>query len=452
MIPTKIVIIGADPSAFHTFNTLYRSDDRYEVLFFLCFEKDFNRTTATYPKELSGPLYPNGIKIIKYRPLQNYLQEAKQCIFSAACATSGLYLYLAAQCLASDCNVLSHSLEQTQLQPTKAFVSFFSDTQFDIPILLKVLTRFVEMKHNPIVVIPGVGSFFTRNTSTQEYMVFKTEEQFNEVKFCFNGHVQAMCAALLSKKFDIYVVFDFDEFSNEALRARNNVCDMICFVGFNSLPCYFSSHLLIYAYDDFTFGDDFSQHPSYVTVQQADIIIQVNISTNQIYPPIAKLANESVSVINVAASFSAKNDSCYINRKCLLIDDKYPTSICNAVNSISVFLSKHFHINPVECRHGKKVRTVADSQIYGEPSEKDWPALILPDSEVEVSKFIETELPDKDSYDVIVSSANQNFSLIKNAPKPVLPFKFELDLSTIKSDLLALPPGAFVRQRRGERF
>ena len=283
------------------------------------------------------------------------------------------------------------------------------------------------------------------------FFLLKTQAQFDEVKHCFNGHTQAMCTALLNRGFSIYVVFDFDAFSNEALRLRNDVCDMICFVGFNTLPCFFSSHLLIYAFDDFTFGDDISQHPSYVTVQQADVIIQVNISTDKIYPPIAKLANESVSVVNISTSFSAKNDSCFINRKCLLIDDKYPTSICNAVNSISVFLAKHFHIIPIEFKQENKIQTVADSQIYGEPSEKDWPALILPDSNAEISSFI-SKLPDQSTYDVIVSSANQNFDLQKMAPKPVLPFEFNLDLSRINSDILGLPAGAFVRQRRGERF
>ncbi|KAH0791574.1 GTPase [Histomonas meleagridis] len=449
---TKIVIIGADPSAFHIFNTIYRSDDRYEVQFFLSFEKICDKTTTTYPKSLSGPLYPSGIKIIKYCPFQNYLNETKQCIFSSACVTSSLYLYLAAQCLASECTVVSHSLEQTQLQPTKALVSFFSDTQFDIPILIKILSIYRESKHKPIVVIPGLVSFFPRKTETPDFIQIKNQSQFDEHKFCFDGHTQAMCSALLSRNYEIYIVFDFGSFSHEALRLRNDVCDMICFVGFNSLPCFFSSHLLIYAFDDFTFGDDITHHPSTITAQQADVVIQVNISGSSKHPAFQALETESVSVVQVSASFSAKNDSCYPNRNCVLVDDKYPTSICNAEKSISAFLADHFHIKPVKIENAHKIQTVADSPIYGEPTEKDWPALILPDNEADVSVFCQNALPPQDKYDVIVSSANETFSFAKQAPKPVLEFKFELNLSPLNADLLALPTGAFVRQRRGERF
>ena len=39
---------------------------------------------------------------------------------------------------------------------------------------------------------------------------------------------------ILTRIYKRNVVFDFDAFSNEALRLRNDVCDMICFVGFKN--------------------------------------------------------------------------------------------------------------------------------------------------------------------------------------------------------------------------
>jgi len=58
----KVIIMGAAGRDFHNFNTVYRNNKDYEVVAFTAFQiPDIDG--RTYPKEIAGELYPNGIPI-----------------------------------------------------------------------------------------------------------------------------------------------------------------------------------------------------------------------------------------------------------------------------------------------------------------------------------------------------------------------------------------------------
>lgn len=58
----RILILGAAGRDFHTFNTLFRDDDRHEVVAFTA-QQIPHIEDRRYPSALSGPLYPEGIPI-----------------------------------------------------------------------------------------------------------------------------------------------------------------------------------------------------------------------------------------------------------------------------------------------------------------------------------------------------------------------------------------------------
>ncbi|MFP5286483.1 MAG: cyclic 2,3-diphosphoglycerate synthase, partial [Thermoanaerobaculia bacterium] len=59
---TKVIIMGAAGRDFHNFNTLFRGDGRYEVVAFTAAQIP-DIEGRTYPPELAGELYPEGIPI-----------------------------------------------------------------------------------------------------------------------------------------------------------------------------------------------------------------------------------------------------------------------------------------------------------------------------------------------------------------------------------------------------
>jgi len=59
---TKVLILGAAGRDFHNFNTVFRGDERYEVVGFTATQIP-NIEGRVYPPELAGELYPRGIPI-----------------------------------------------------------------------------------------------------------------------------------------------------------------------------------------------------------------------------------------------------------------------------------------------------------------------------------------------------------------------------------------------------
>ncbi len=79
----RVLIIGAAGRDFHNFNTVYREDDRYEVVAFTATQiPEIN--DREYPAELSGPLYPAGIPIGPMEDLEKMIKayQVDTCVFS----------------------------------------------------------------------------------------------------------------------------------------------------------------------------------------------------------------------------------------------------------------------------------------------------------------------------------------------------------------------------------
>ena len=63
----KIIILGAAGRDFHNFNVYFRDNEDYEVVAFTA-EQIPGIGDRMYPPELSGKLYPKGIKIYPEEP------------------------------------------------------------------------------------------------------------------------------------------------------------------------------------------------------------------------------------------------------------------------------------------------------------------------------------------------------------------------------------------------
>ena len=67
---TRVVILGAAGRDFHDFNVVFRDDPAYEVVAFTATQiPDIDG--RTYPPQLAGPLYPDGIPIVDETELES---------------------------------------------------------------------------------------------------------------------------------------------------------------------------------------------------------------------------------------------------------------------------------------------------------------------------------------------------------------------------------------------
>src|SRR5438094_9722597 len=61
-MPRRVLIMGAAGRDFHNFNTVYRDDPDTEVVAFTATQIPYI-ADRTYPPELAGSRYPNGVRI-----------------------------------------------------------------------------------------------------------------------------------------------------------------------------------------------------------------------------------------------------------------------------------------------------------------------------------------------------------------------------------------------------
>ena len=74
MDKVKVIIMGAAGRDFHNFNVFFRNNDDYEVVAFTATQIP-GIEGRTYPTELAGSKYPNGIPIYPEEQLPQLIKE-----------------------------------------------------------------------------------------------------------------------------------------------------------------------------------------------------------------------------------------------------------------------------------------------------------------------------------------------------------------------------------------
>ncbi|MFW2340422.1 MAG: cyclic 2,3-diphosphoglycerate synthase [Acidimicrobiia bacterium] len=120
----KVIIIGAAGRDFHNFNTRYRDDESVEVVAFTA-EQIPGIEGRTYPAELAGPLYPNGIPIFAEEELPRLIEEmgADECAFSYSDISYNHVMGVAAIVQAAGAAFILLGPADTQVKSTKPVIS-----------------------------------------------------------------------------------------------------------------------------------------------------------------------------------------------------------------------------------------------------------------------------------------------------------------------------------------
>ena len=120
----KVIIIGAAGRDFHNFNTRYRGDESVEVVAFTAVQIP-GIEGRTYPAELAGPLYPDGIPIYAEEQLPRLINElgADECAFSYSDISYQHVMGVSAIVQAAGASFTLLGPADTQVKSTKPVIS-----------------------------------------------------------------------------------------------------------------------------------------------------------------------------------------------------------------------------------------------------------------------------------------------------------------------------------------
>ena len=113
----RVLIMGAAGRDFHNFNTVYRDDPDTEVVAFTAAQIPFIND-RTYPAELAGPTYPDGIRIHDEGELGRLIAELEvdDVVFSYSDVSHEYVMHKGSEVLAAGANFLLLGPDATMLE------------------------------------------------------------------------------------------------------------------------------------------------------------------------------------------------------------------------------------------------------------------------------------------------------------------------------------------------
>ncbi|MFN8099810.1 MAG: GTPase [Dermatophilaceae bacterium] len=263
----RVLILGAAGRDFHDFNVLYRDDPRVEVVAFTATQIP-DIAGRTYPPELAGDLYPDGIAIVPESGLEEVVLRER--IERVALAYSDLghpaVMHLASRVIAAGADFVLHGSRRTMLHSTKPVVAVTAvrtgvgksqTTRYVAGLLRDRGLRVVAVRH-PMpygdLAAQACERFATHADLDRYDCTIEEREEYEP--HLDNGVV-------------VYAGVDYERI----LRAAEEEADVILWDGGNNDIPFYAPDLHIVLADPLRAGHESAYHPGEANVRMADVVI-----------------------------------------------------------------------------------------------------------------------------------------------------------------------------------
>jgi len=273
MEPQRVLIMGAAGRDFHNFNVYFRANPDYQVVAFTATQIP-NIEGRTYPPELAGPRYPEGIRIFPEGKLLELIEKEKvdQVIFAYSDVSHEHVMHVASTVLAAGADFRLMGANATQLRAAKPVVSVGaartgsgkSQTARRVAVILRELGYRVAAVRHPMpygdLVRQAVQRFATyQDLEAQDCTIEEREE--------YEPHIE--------RGVIVFAGVDYERI----LRQAEQEVDIILWDGGNNDLPFFHSDMHIVVVDPHRPGHELRYHPGETNVRSADVLIINKVDT-----------------------------------------------------------------------------------------------------------------------------------------------------------------------------
>ncbi len=264
----KTLILGAAGRDFHNFNTYYRNNPNYEVVAFTATQIP-DIAGRKYPKELAGPLYPEGIPIYDEKDMVETIKKkgVKQVVLAYSDLPYDYVMHKSAAVNAAGADFILMGPENTMLKSKKPVIAVCavrtgcgkSQTSRRIFKLLKDMgLKVVSVRHpmpyDPDLVSQACQRFASYRDLDKHRCTIEEREEYEP--YIDMGGV-------------VYAGVDYEKI----LREAEKEADIIIWDGGNNDFPFFRPDLHITVVDPHRAGHEVSYYPGEVNVRMADVIV-----------------------------------------------------------------------------------------------------------------------------------------------------------------------------------
>jgi len=266
-MPRRVLIMGAAGRDFHNFNVVYRDDRRYDVVAFTATQIPFIND-RTYPAELAGERYPNGIRIHDESELADLIRSERvdDVVFAYSDVSHEYVMHKGSEALAAGANFALLGPNETMLDATVPVVAVCavrtgsgkSQTTRSVARVLRDAGKRVVAVRHPM----PYGDL-----NAQRVQRFETLEDLDrgnvtiEEREEYEPHLNAGTV--------VYAGVDY----GEILERAQAECDVLLWDGGNNdLPFYRPTIHIVVA-DPLRAGHETTYHPGEANLRMADAIV-----------------------------------------------------------------------------------------------------------------------------------------------------------------------------------
>ena len=273
MSAKRILIMGAAGRDFHNFNTYFRGNDDYQVVAFTATQIP-DIEGRTYPAELAGRGYPDGIPIYPEEQLIDLIKENKidQVVFAYSDVPHTYVMHKASAVLAAGADFRLMGPNNTTVKSTKPLVSVCavrtgagkSQTTRRVSLILREMGYRVAAIRHPMpygdLAKQAVQRFADYSDLDKHECTIEEREEYEP--HIDNGVI-------------VYAGVDYEKI----LRQAEQEVDIVLWDGGNNdLPFYESDFHIVVA-DPHRPGHELAYHPGEANARMADVFVLNKVDT-----------------------------------------------------------------------------------------------------------------------------------------------------------------------------
>ncbi|MFO7892275.1 MAG: cyclic 2,3-diphosphoglycerate synthase [Longimicrobiales bacterium] len=270
---TRTLILGAAGRDFHNFNVVYRNDPDTEVVGFTA-EQIPGIDERTYPAELAGEHYPDGIPIYPESRLEELIAELRveRCIMAYSDVSYAYTMGLGARVNAAGAEFAMMGAGQTMIESSKPVVAVCasrtgagkSQSSRAVVRLLRDAGKKVAVIRHPMpygdLAAQAVQRFETEDDLVKHKVTIEEREEYEP-------HLAAGSV--------VFAGVDYEAI----LREAEKEADVILWDGGNNDFAFYRPDVYITLVDPHRAGHELSYYPGEINVRLADAILVNKIGT-----------------------------------------------------------------------------------------------------------------------------------------------------------------------------
>lgn len=434
----NVLIMGAAGRDFHNFNCCYRHDPRYRVVAFTATQIP-DIEGRTYPAQLAGEHYPEGIGIHPEEALESLIEKlnVELVVFSYSDVPHVYVMHMASRVNATGANFQLIGAEQTMLRSSKPVVAVCavrtgcgkSQTTRKVAETLKAQGKKIAVIRHPM----PYGDL-TKQTC-QRFAEVADMDRHNctiEEREEYELHIQN--GNLLFAGVDYHQI----------LVAAEAEADVILWDGGNNDLPFFRPDLLVTVADPHRPGHEVAYYPGETNFRMADVILINKVNTAEeknirVVEENARQLNPNAQVIRADSAITV-DDASKISGKAVLVVEDGPTlthgdmkygaahvaarvhgaaSIIDprpfAVRSIKATYEKYTHMAEILPAMGYGAQQIADLEETVNAATCD---VVVIGTPIDLAKLIKINKPTvRVSYNLAGDGAAKLEQTLRNHPK-----------------------------------